>query len=87
MLGPAVFVAAMAVAGAAAAGWAGALAAGGTGLFVVGAVAVAAAAWARRVGPFLTREEAWAAAPRPPLFGRMVEAIYRRTLETGPHQE
>ena len=76
-----------ATAGALAAGWAGALAAGFTGLFLVGAVAAGAAMWARNIGSLLEPEDAWEVAPRPPLFGGFVDAVYRRTLVLDPPQE
>jgi len=77
----------MATAGALSSGWAGAIAAGATGLFLVAAVAAGAAMWARSIGALLEPEDAWKVAPRPPLFGRLVEAVYRRTLEMGSPQE
>ncbi len=87
MIGPIVLVAVAATAGALAAGWAGALAAGFSGLFLVGAVAAGAAMWATRIGSMLEPGDAWEAAPRPPGFGTLVDAIYRRTLVMGPPQE
>ena len=62
-------------------------AAGFTGLFLVGAVAAGAAMWATRIGSLLDPEDAWEMAPRPPLFGGFVDAIYRRTLVLDPPQE
>jgi len=87
VLGPILLVVVMAAAGGAFGGWAGAVAAGATGLFVVGAVAAGAATWAARIGSLIEPEDAWEVAPRPPLFGRMVDAIYRRSLESGPPEE
>ena len=77
----------MTAAGAISAGWAGAVAAGATGLFLVAAVAAGAVMWAKSIGSLLEPEDAWEAAPRPPLFGRYVDMIYRRTLEMGSQQE
>ncbi|MBU1227383.1 MAG: hypothetical protein KJ698_09275 [Actinobacteria bacterium] len=87
MIGPLLIVIGATVAGALTAGWAGALAAGFTGLFLVGAVAAGAALWATRIGTMLDPGDAWEVAPRPPLFGGLVDAVYRRTLETGAPQE
>ena len=87
MIGPILVVVGGVVAGALAGGLAGAGAAGVTGLALVGAVAMAAASWARRIGVLLEPEDAWEMAPRPPLFGGFVDRIYRRTLEMGPPQE
>ena len=87
MIGPLLIVIGATTAGALASGWAGAVAAGFTGLFLVGAVAAGAAMWAGRIGALLEPEDAWSVAPRPPLFGRFVDAIYRRTLEIGPPEE
>ena len=77
----------MATAGALSAGWAGAVAAGGAGLFLLAALAAGAAMWAKNIGSLLEPEDSWETAPRPPLFGRFVDAIYRRTLEMGSPQE
>jgi len=87
MIGPIVIVTAAVVAGALSAGWAGAVGAGLAALALVGAVAVGALTWARRIGSLLDPEEALRHAPRPPGFGRMVDAIYRRNLEIGAPQE
>jgi len=87
VIGPLLIVIVATVAGAWSSGWAGAVAAGFTGLFLVGAVAAGAAMWANRIGSLLAPEDAWAEAPRPPLFGRFVDAVYRRTLEMDPPQE
>ena len=84
MIGPILLVVGMTVAGAISAGWGGAVAAGMTGLFLVAAVAAGAAMWAKRIGSLLEPEDAWEVAPRPPLFGRLVDTIYRRSLEMRP---
>jgi len=54
---------------------------------LVGAVAAGAAMWASRIGSLLEPEDAWEVAPRPPLFGGFVDAVYRRTLEMDPPQD
>ena len=77
----------MTAAGAMSAGWGGAVAGGATGLFMVAAVAAGAAMWAKRIGSLLEPEDAWEVAPRPPLFGWLVDRIYRRSLEMGPPPE
>jgi hypothetical protein len=87
VIGPILIVVGMTIAGALAGGWSGGLAAGFVGLLVVGAVAAGAALWARRIGSLLEPEDAWEVAPRPPLFGRLVDSVYRRTLEMGPAEE
>ena len=87
MIGPIVIVVAAVTAGAFAAGWPGAIGAGLAGLALVAAVAAGAALWARQIGSLLEPDEARRYAPRPPGFGRMVDAVYRRTLEIGPPQE
>lgn len=80
MIGPILLVVGMTVAGAISAGWGGAVAAGVTALFMVAAVAAGAEMWAKRIGALLDPEDAWEVAPRPPLFGRLVDTIYRRNL-------
>ncbi|MCB2224768.1 MAG: hypothetical protein KQH83_11425 [Actinobacteria bacterium] len=87
MVGPIVLVVAAVTAGALSAGWAGAIGAGIAALALVGAVAAGAAAWARRIGSMLDPDEALRLAPRPLGFGRMVDAITRRSLEIGPPEE
>ncbi len=60
--------------------WAGAAAGIGIALLVVFGVAAAAAWWASQVGRTLEPAVAWQVAPRPPLFGRLCDAVYRRAL-------
>ena len=47
---------------------------------LVGAIGAGAAVWADRIGRLIEPSDAWEAAPRPPLFTPMCEAIYRRVL-------
>ena len=83
MIGPIVLLIAGAVAGWFSGRWAG-LAAGAlvAGLVTFG-VAAAAAWWAGQVGRGLEPEEARRLAPRPPGFGPLCDAIYRRALRAG----
>jgi len=80
VIGPILLVVGMTAAGAISAGWGGAVAAGVTALFMVAAVAAGAVMWVQRIGVLLEPEDAWEVAPRPPLFGRLVDTIYRRNL-------
>jgi hypothetical protein len=80
MIGPILLVVGAATVGAVTDGVAGAVGAGLAGLTVVAAVAAGAAFWAIRIGRLLDPEDARAHAPRPPLFGRLCDAVYRRTL-------
>jgi hypothetical protein len=84
VIGPVLLPAGFVVAGALAAGWAGAVTGALVGVLFVAAVAAAAAAWAARIGSGLEPEDAWAVAPRPPLFGRFCDAVYRRSLGDRP---
>jgi hypothetical protein len=84
VIGPVLLIAGMTVAGAVSAGTAGAIAAGVVGVFIVGAVAAGAALWATRIGRLLDPVDAWELAPRPPLFGRLTDAVYRRVLRGDP---
>jgi len=72
------------VAGGLADGWPGAAAGVGVAVLACFGVAAAAAWWAGNVGRSLDRATAWAVAPRPPLFGRLCDAIYRRALGPPP---
>ena len=80
MIGPVVIVAAFSVVGLLTGGWPGAVVGVIVGLLLVGAVAAAAVLWAERIGKLIDPEEAFRLAPRPPSFGAMCDAIYRRTL-------
>ena len=71
---------ALGVAGWFTAGWAGAVTAFGVGLLIDVAVVAGAALWARQIGSLLEPEDAWAEAPRPPGYRRLVEWVYGRTL-------
>jgi hypothetical protein len=80
VIGPALLLIGFTTAGAFAGGWAGAVAGGVVALAFVGAVAAAALAWANTIGRRIDPEDAWETAPRPPLFGGLCEAMYRRVL-------
>lgn len=80
MLGPVLVIVAAVTIGALTEGTAGAVGAGLAGLGAVAAVAAGAAVWARGIGRLVEPAEAWRQAPRPPLFGRLCEAVYRRVL-------
>jgi hypothetical protein len=83
VIGPLLLLAAGGIAGWLGADWAGA--AGGMLAAVVVSVGVAGAAawWAAQVGRALDPAVAWEVAPRPPLFGPLCDAIYRRVLGLG----
>ena len=83
MIGPALLVVAGGVAGGLTGGWPGALAGVMVALLVTLGVAGAAAWWASAVGRALEPETAWEVAPRPPLFGPLCNAVYRRALGRG----
>lgn len=80
MFGPALLVVIGGVAGGLTGGWAGAAAGMGIALLATLGVAAAAAWWASQVGRTLERAVAWEVAPRPPLFGPLCDAVYRRAL-------
>ncbi len=80
MLGPILFPVALGVAGWITAGWAGAVSGIGVGLLISVAVAAGAVWWAQTIGALLEPEDALDAAPRPPLFGRLCDWIYARTI-------
>jgi hypothetical protein len=80
VIGPLLFVIAGGVAGGITGHWAGAAAGVGFALLITLGVAGAAAWWASQVGRTLEPAVAWEVAPRPPLFGRLCEAVYRRAL-------
>jgi hypothetical protein len=85
VIGPVVLLVAGGVAGGLTGGWPGAVA----GVMVAGlvtlGVAGAAAWWASTVGRTLDPAVAREVAPRPPLFGALCDAVYRRALrETEP---
>jgi hypothetical protein len=84
VIGPIVLVVAGGVAGWFSGGWAGAVAGAAAGLLVTFGVAAAAAWWAAQVGRALDPAAARAAAPRPPGFGPLCNAVYRRALPDGP---
>ena len=85
MIGPILLVVVAAVAGGLAGSWPGAAAGLGVGLLVVFGVMAAAAWWAAQIGRSLDPATAWSVAPRPPLFARLCDAVYRRSL--GPRGE
>jgi len=80
MIGPAVLVVAGGVAGGLTGGWPGAVAGVMVALLVTLGVAGAAAWWASAIGRTLDRATAWEVGPRPPLFGPLCDAVYRRAL-------
>jgi hypothetical protein len=80
MYGPLLLVLAGGVAGGLSGRWAGAVAGIGVALLVILGVAGAAAWWAGQVGRTLEPAVAWRVAPRPPLFGPLCDAVYRRAL-------
>jgi hypothetical protein len=80
VIGPIVLVAAGGVAGWFTGDWPGAVAGAAVGVLVVFGVAAAAAWWAAQVGRSLDVETARQVAPRPPGFGPLCEAVYRRAL-------
>ncbi len=84
MIGPVLLVAVVTGVGALTDGVAGAVGAGLAAVGIVGAVAAGAALWAVRMGRLMEPSDAWRTAPRPPLFGRLCDAVYRRLL---PHSE
>jgi hypothetical protein len=84
MLGPLVLIVGGGVAGWLSGDWAGAAAGAGVGLLVTFGVAGAAAWWAAQVGRTLDAATAWAVAPRPPGFGPLCDAVYRRALGAVP---
>ncbi|MFH1329825.1 MAG: hypothetical protein ABIJ48_04115 [Actinomycetota bacterium] len=84
MIGPILLVVAGGVAGGLTGGWPGAAAGALVGVLVTFGVAAAAAWWAAQVGPFLDPATARAVAPRPPLFGALCDAVYRRALGDFP---
>jgi hypothetical protein len=80
MIGPILLVGVMVTIGALTEGVAGAVGAGLAALGMVAAVAAGAALWAVRMGRMMEPADAWRLAPRPPLFARLCEAVYRRLL-------
>ncbi|MCU0281350.1 MAG: hypothetical protein MUE66_05900 [Acidimicrobiia bacterium] len=84
MIGPVVLVLAGGIAGWFSGDWAGAVAGAAVGLLVTFGVAGAAAWWSAQVGRTLDPATARAVAPRPPGFGPLCDAVYRRALPPGP---
>ena len=80
MLGPLILFIGFVTAGALTGGWAGAVVGGLVSLCFTGAVAAAALAWANTIGKQIHPEDAREAAPRPPGFGPLCDAVYRRVL-------
>jgi hypothetical protein len=83
VIGPIVLVVTGGVAGWFSGDWAGAVAGAVAGLLVTFGVAAAAAWWAAQVGRTLEPAAARSAAPRPPGFGPLCDAVYRRALPGG----
>gem|GEM_PF-2536224 len=83
MIGPIVLVVAGGIAGWFSGEWAGLVAGVVVGLLVTFGVAGAAAWWAAQVGRALDPETARQVAPRPPGFGPLCDAVYRRALWGG----
>jgi len=84
VIGPIVLVVAGGVAGWFSGDWPGAVAGAAVGLLVTFGVAGAAAWWAAQVGRMLDPATAQAVAPRPPGFGPLCDAVYRRALGAAP---
>jgi hypothetical protein len=84
VIGPILLMVAGGVAGGLTEGWPGAVAGVALAVFVTFGVAAAAAWWAGHIGRSLDPATAWALAPRPPLFGALCDAVYRRALGRGP---
>ena len=84
MIGPILLVVAGGVAGGLTGDWAGAVAGALAGVLVTFGVAAAAAWWAAQVGRALDPASARAVAPRPPGFGPLCNAVYRRVLGEVP---
>ena len=82
MLGPLLLLVALTIAGAVSGGWAGAIVGAAVAGLITFFVAAAAAVWAQRIGRLLDPAEALRLAPRPPLFGTLCDAIYRRVLDS-----
>ncbi len=80
MIGPLVLLVAGGVAGWFSGRWAGTVGGILVALVVTLGVAGAAAWWVSQVGRTLEPAVAWEVAPRPPLFGRLCDAVYRRAL-------
>ena len=80
MLGPALLLIGFTVAGAVVGGWPGAVVGVAVAFGLTGAVAASAAAWAHQIGRVLEPDDARALAPRPPLFRRLCDWVYLRTL-------
>ena len=80
MLGPALFPLGFGIVGWFTGDGAGLAVGIGVGLLVSVAVAAGAAWWAQRIGVLLEPEDALANAPRPPLFGRLCDWVYERTI-------
>jgi hypothetical protein len=80
VIGPIVLVVAGGIAGWFSGDWAGAVAGAFVGVLITFGVAGAAAWWSAQIGRTLEPEAARAAAPRPPGFGPLCEAVYRRAL-------
>jgi hypothetical protein len=83
VIGPILLVVAGGVVGGVTGGWPGAVAGLAVALLVSFGVAAAAAWWAAQIGRSIDPEMAWALAPRPPLFGALCDAVYRRALGQG----
>ena len=84
MIGPIVLVVAGGVAGWFSGDWPGAVAGAAVGLLVTFGVAGAAAWWAAQVGRMLDPATAQEVAPRPPGFGPLCDAVYRRAWDKAP---
>jgi hypothetical protein len=82
MLGPILFPLGFGIAGWIAADGAGLTVGIAVGVLVTVAVVVAAASWANTIGSMLEPEDALANAPRPPLFGRLCDWVYARTIRS-----
>ena len=80
MLGPLLFPLGFGVAGWVTGEGAGLAVGIAVGLLVSVAVVVAAAWWAKTIGVLLEPDDALANAPRPPLFGRLCDWVYERTI-------
>lgn len=84
MIGPFILLVAGGVAGGLTGAWPGVAAGMGAAVLVTFGVAAAAAWWPAQVGRQLDRETAWSVAPRPPGFGPLCDAVYRRGLGEAP---
>ncbi len=80
MLGPVLLLVGFSVTGAVCGGWAGAVAGAAIAGLLTAAVAASAVMWALHIGRMLEADQAKALAPRPPLFRRLCDWVYDRTL-------